>query len=380
MRLSEFLHTDLSAIMADWEAFAKEHIPVAGALSRDELRDHLSSIILFISEDLDSAQTHLEQKEKSKGQGEKAGGAGESAAETHATIRFIEGFDPLELMAEFRALRASVTRLWDKKRSGTASDYLEMIRFNEAIDQVQTEGFTRYMQKVDYSRNLFLGTLVHDLRNPLGTISLAAQVLRATKLDERQGRLAEQIDVSTARTVKLVNHMIDDARARLGKGLPITAQLMDLGTAVSSAVSEIQTANPSQEIRVSTVGVLKGEWDESRIGQLLSNLIGNAIQHGKDDTPITVKARGDANGVMVSIHNEGPPIPPPAMRTLFEPLTRAGGDKTNTTSSTSMGLGLFIAREITRAHGGKISVASNADDGTTFTVLLPHPTQSFAKH
>lgn len=372
MRLSEFLHTDQSAIMADWEAFAKEHIPVAGTLSRAELRDHLSSIITFISDDLDSSQTHQEQKEKSKGQGEKAGGEGESAAETHANIRFVEGFDPLELMAEFRALRASVTRLWDKKRAGAESDYLDIIRFNEAIDQVQTEGFTLYMQKVDYSRNLFLGTLVHDLRNPLGAISLAAQILRTTKLDERQGRLAEQIDVSTARTVKLVNHMIDDARARLGKGIPMAAHPMDMGTAVSSAVSEIQTANPSQEIRVSTVGALKGVWDESRIGQLLSNLIGNAIQHGKDNTPITVKARGDKKGVTVSIHNEGPPIPPRAMRTLFEPMTRAGGDKTDTTSSTSMGLGLFIAREITRAHYGEISVASNLDDGTTFTVLLPH--------
>ena len=213
MRLSEFLHTDLSSIMAEWEAFAKEHIPVAAALNRDELRDHLSSIISFISQDLDSDQTHHEQKEKSKGQGEKAGGAGESAAETHANIRFIEGFDPMELMAEFRALRASVTRLWEKKRSHTESDYHEMVRFNEAIDQVQTEGFTLYMQKVDYSRNLFLGTLVHDLRNPLGAISLAAQLLRTTKLDARQGMLAEQIDISALRTVKLVNHMIDDARA-----------------------------------------------------------------------------------------------------------------------------------------------------------------------
>ena len=152
---------------------------------------------------------------------------------------------------------------------------------------------------------------------------------------------------------------------------------MDMGTAVSSAVSEIQTANPAQEFRVSTVGPLKGEWDESRIGQLLSNLIGNAIQHGKDSTPITVKARGDAESVMVSVHNEGPAIPPAAMQTLFEPMTRAGGDKTDMTSSTSMGLGLFISREITRAHGGEISVASTLEDGTTFTVRLPsHPTKT----
>ena len=371
MRLSEFLRSDIALIMADWEAFAQEHIPVASALTRTELRDHLSSIIEFVANDMDSTQTKLEQKEKSKGVGIKAGGEVASAAETHADIRFMEGFDPLELMAEFRALRASVTRLWEKKRSRTESDYLEMVRFNEAIDQVQTEGFTRYIEKVNYSRNLFLGTLVHDLRDPLGTISLAAQLLRTTKLDSRQEMLSTQIDKSAMRTAQLVNHLIDDVRARLGKGLPISAHSMDIGSAVASAVSEIQISHPEQKITARTSGVLTGEWDSSRVGQLLSNLMGNAVQHGQDNTLIEVTAEGDTEGVTLSVHNEGRPIPPAAITTIFDPLTRAGGDKSEASSAKSLGLGLFIVREIVRAHGGEIKVVSTVEAGTTFTIRLP---------
>lgn len=341
-------------------------------MTRSELRDHLSSIIAFVADDMDSTQTKDEQKEKSRGQGAKAGGEGESAAEIHADLRFMEGFDPLELMAEFRALRASVTRLWEQKRSRVESDYFEMVRFNEAIDQVQTEGFTRYIEKVNYSRNLFLGTMVHDLRNPLGAVSLAAQLLRTTKLDSRQEMLAAQIDESTLRTVQLVNHLIDDVRARLGKALPITAHAMDMGTAVASAVSEIQMAHPEQKITVRTSGILKGVWDGLRVGQLLSNLIGNAVQHGQDGASIDVTAEGDRDGVTLSVRNDGLPIPPGAIKTIFEPMTRAGGDKSGESSATSLGLGLFIAREIVRAHGGEIRVVSTREKGTTFTVRLPH--------
>lgn len=372
MRLSEFLRSDIDLIMADWEAFAREHIVVASELSRTELRDHLSSILTFVADDMDSSQTHLEQKEKSEGQGVKAGGTGESAAESHADLRFTEGFDPLELMAEFRALRASVTRLWEQKRSRIEADYFEMVRFNEAIDQVQTEGFTRYIAKVNYSRNLFLGTLVHDLRDPLGAISLASQLLRTTILDTRQKMLAEQIDRSALRTVLLVNNLIDDVRARLGKSLPITVQPMDMGAAVSNAVSEVQVVFPNQLITVRTSGLLKGEWDTLRIGQLLANLIGNAVQHGKNNAAIDVTAEGDREGVTLSVHNEGPPIPPSAIQAIFDPLTRAGGDQNAATSARSLGLGLFIAREIVRAHYGEIKVASTKEAGTTFTVRLPH--------
>ncbi len=372
MRLSNFLRDEVALIMTDWEEFAKINIPVAGSLSRAELRDHLGSILKFIADDMESAQTKQEQKEKSKGEGAKAGGEGESAAEIHADIRFMEGFDPLELMAEFRALRASITRLWDSRRSHTDTDYLEMVRFNESIDQVQMEGFARYIEKVNHARNLFLGTLVHDLRNPLGTVSLGAQLLKTTKLDDRQRMLAEQIDISATRTVTLVTHMIDDVRARLGKGLPISPHPMDMGIAVAASVSEAQLGNPRRAISVHTSGNLKGNWDGTRMSQVLSNLIGNAIQHGISSTTIEVAATGDRDGVTLSVFNDGQPIPAALLPTIFEPMTRAGNDQHTASASTSLGLGLFIVKEIVRAHGGDIRVVSTLEAGTTFTVRLPH--------
>lgn len=371
--LSNFLRTRTELIMRDWEEFAKTHIPVASGLTRAELRDHLGSILKFIAEDMDSHQTKQEQKEKSKGIDTKDNDSTEpdSAAEIHADIRFMEGFDPIELMAEFRALRASITRLWENERSKTEVDYLEMVRFNESIDQVQIEGFTRYIEKVNHSRNIFLGTLVHDLRNPLGTVSLAAQLLKTTKLDDRQRMLADQIDISAIRTVKLVTHLIDDVRARLGKGLPIFTHPMDLGVVVASAVSEAQIANPRRKISVRTSGNLSGNWDAARISQVLSNLIGNAIQHGLDSTIIEVVATGDLEKVSLSVHNDGSPIPENILPKIFEPMTRAGNDQAEAGSFTSLGLGLFIVREIVHAHGGEVTATSTKETGTTFTFFLP---------
>jgi signal transduction histidine kinase len=271
-------------------------------------------------------------------------------------------------MAEFRALRASVTRLWEGKRGRSAADYVEIVRFNEAIDQVQTVGFCRYLEKVDYLRNLLLATLAHDLRNPLGTISVGNQILRTTNLDDRQKRLTAQIGITITRAIKLVTDLIDDVGSRLGKGMRISVHSMDMGVAVASAVSEIQIAHPEKNITLSISGNLTGEWDEARLGQLLSNMIENAVNHGYAITPVDVVAAGDGDGVSISVHNDGLPISAAAMHVIFEPLISAGDPGG---SRTSLGLGLFIVREIVRAHGGEIRVTSTTEAGTTFSVRLP---------
>jgi signal transduction histidine kinase len=371
MSLSTFIKKNEEAILKDWEEFAQTNINAAKSMSSIELRDHLGSILNFITNDLDSYQTASDQKEKSEGNGPKAGGTDDSAAETHADLRFIEGFDALDLMSEFRALRASVVRLWEGERSLTESDYQDMVRFNEAVDQVSSEGFSRHTEKVNHARHLFLASLVHDLRNPLGTVSLAAQMLKAmTNLDEKQKNLTEQIFISTTRTVELVSDLID-VRARLGKGMPVSIHPMDLGVTVDLAVAEIQIAYPDQKISIWAEGDLKGEWDSIRIGQLLSNLIGNAIQHGETRRLIEVVAKGEEDEVMLSVHNYGIPIPPAAIPHIFEAMVQGRADNRSPSAPGSLGLGLFIAREIVLAHGGEIDVISTADAGTTFTARLP---------
>lgn len=372
MNLSAFIKKNEEAILKDWEDFAQDNINPAKNMDRIELRDHLSSILNFITNDLDSHQTASGQKRKSEGNGPKAGGINDSAAETHADLRFIEGFDALDLMSEFRALRASVVRLWEGERSLTENDYQDMVRFNEAIDQVSSEGFARHTEKVNHARHLFLGSLVHDLRNPLGTVSLAAQMLKSmTSMDEKQKKLTEQIFISTTRTVELVSGLIDDVRARLGKGMPVNIHPMDLENAVELAVAEIQSAHPDQKISVWTEGNLKGEWDSIRMGQLLSNLIGNAIQHGETRRLIEVVAKGEETDVILSVHNYGIPIPAAVIPHIFDAMVQGQPDKYPSSSSSSLGLGLFIVREIVLAHGGAIDVISTAEAGTTFTAHLP---------
>ena len=144
MGLSEFIRENKQAIIADWVNFARDNIPPAKYMNPVNLRDHIEAILNFVADDLDSAQTKQEQRQKSEGLAIKAEG-GDTTAETHGELRFIEGFNATEIMAEFRALRASVTRQWENARTKTDMDYKEIVRFNEAIDQVFSDMLVYYL-------------------------------------------------------------------------------------------------------------------------------------------------------------------------------------------------------------------------------------------
>jgi signal transduction histidine kinase len=372
MGLSEFIQENKEAIINDWVCFAREHIPPAQHMDLAGLRDHISGILKFVVNDLDSAQTKREQREKSEGEGVKAGGAGDSMAETHADVRFMDGFNSVEILSEFRALRASVIRLWERERTKTDGDYLEVIRFNEAIDQIFFEGLSRYNERIGSSRDLFLGIIVHDLRNPLSAVSQSAELLnRLGNLDEKQKMLVGQISTSTIRITKLVTDLIDVVRARLGKGIPIDTKPMDMRTVVEQAVNEAKAAHPDRNIFVEATGDLRGDGDSLRMAQVLSNLIGNAIQHGGKTSAIRVIAKGTPQEIQLSVHNEGAVIPTAVIATIFDPMTRGKGKKQEESASMSLGLGLFIAKEVVEAHGGEINVLSNEAQGTTFSARFP---------
>src|ERR1017187_1755111 len=196
MGLAAFIRSKEEAIVAEWEAFAQEYLPSAAHMDRSALRDHILSLLRFIANDLETSQTERERSEKAKGQGPKEGGAHDSAAETHADLRFTGGFDTVEMMAEFRALRASVIKLWraDWANTETVDILPELLRFNEAIDQVMTESLSRFIDRLNHSGTLFAGTLVHDFRGPLVAVydSTQALVLRG-KLDDEQVNLVSRI-------------------------------------------------------------------------------------------------------------------------------------------------------------------------------------------
>jgi PAS domain S-box-containing protein len=217
---------------------------------------------------------------------------------------------------------------------------------------------------MEEARDRFIGILGHDLRNPLSAIMTSAELLTDGGLRGVFARAVERIQRSTERMNSMIGDVLDFARGRLGGGIPIERESCNLGRIAGDEVDEMMQAFPGRVIRCEATGDLAGEWDADRIEQLLSNLIGNSVQHGVD--PITVSVRDAGDLVVVTIHNGGPPIPPATLPRLFEPFQRGAPG-----TSEGLGLGLYIASEIVRAHQGTIAVTSSEDEGTTVTVSLP---------
>ncbi len=373
MRLAEFIRGNTNPIVAEWEAFARTLVPAADHMGPLALRNHIRELLEFIAIDMETAQTNAEQVEKSHG--EKPEAPYPSAAETHASLRYDGGFDMDQMVSEYRALRASIVKFWHASNPTVTETYIDdLTRFNEAIDQALTESIKDYSKKTELSRSLFLGILSHDLRNPLGAIGMSSQLtVKIGPLSERQLMLQSQIGDSTNRALEIVTNLLDLTRARLGSGLPIVRAPMDMGFVANQLVDEMRVMHPNREFVLKISGPVKGDWDKARIGQVFSNLLGNAVQYGFRSTPITVRVEGLPEGIALCVHNEGVPITPDGLRTLFNAMTRAQSNE-NTKSrpvSTNLGLGLYISKEIVTAHGGTITASSTEDEGTTFKVFLP---------
>lgn len=373
MQLVEFIRGNTAPIIADWESFAQTLVPAGEHMGPLAIRDHIHQILDFIVSDIETDQTELERSEKSHGAA--VPGHHPSAAEIHSSLRYDGGFNMEQMVSEYRALRASVTKRWLASAPIITAAHVEaLVRFNEAIDQALTESIRDYSQKMELSRNLFLGILSHDLRNPLGAISMSAQLtLKLGSLGETQTILQSQVVDSAQRASNIVDNLLDLTRARLGSGLPIARQTMDMGHVAHQLVDEMRILHPGRAFELRVTGEVRGAWDKARIGQVFSNLIGNAVQYGFIGTPITVRVEGLPQAVAISVHNEGVPIAASAQRTIFNALTRAPSQAQTAAqpASTNLGLGLYITKEIVEAHGGTISFTSTDTAGTVFRICFP---------
>jgi signal transduction histidine kinase len=212
-------------------------------------------------------------------------------------------------------------------------------------------------------RELFIGALGHDLRNPLNAISLAADSLnRRTDLPEAVTRPVARISSSARRMSRLIGDLLDFARSRHG-GLPIKPTACQLREVAAEVVSEIKTAHPDREIRIQAEGKCDGQWDADRIAQVLQNLIANAVQHGTPGKPIEVTTACTGDIVWAQVTSQDGTIPAEEQERIFEPFRMRG-------STGGLGLGLYIARAVVEAHGGTIEVESK-DGQTTFSIRLP---------
>ncbi|RKG85538.1 sensor histidine kinase [Corallococcus terminator] len=226
-----------------------------------------------------------------------------------------------------------------------------------------------HRQRSDFERQL-IGIVSHDLRNPLAVVLLSANLLlRRHGMEPAQEKQVRRIVTSTERAVRLIRDLLDFTQVRHGS-LKLHYQDLDFHALVETAVEEAQASSPTRTLTRTRDGDGDGRWDADRLAQVVGNLLGNALAYGDPETPIRVSSYVQEHEAVLEVHNAGLPIPANVLPRLFEPMER-GAAHQEIRVDRSIGLGLFIVRQMVRAHGGTVTARSSPEAGTTFTVRLP---------
>jgi len=247
--------------------------------------------------------------------------------------------------------------------------FAELIAFQiEAVERVAaSEASLLGERQGSELREQFIAVLGHDLRNPLASIDAGATMLMKTPLNDKAQAIVGLLKTSVSRMSGLIDNVLDLARGRLGGGLSVDRNAdAPLAPVLAQVVAELQSSSPERVIACDFALDRPVSCDRPRIAQLLSNLLGNALTYGAPDQPIRVAATTSGGVFTLSVANAGEPIPPAALERLFQPFTRAG-DRPN---RQGLGLGLYIAAEVARAHGGELTVTSSTQE-TRFTFVMP---------
>ncbi len=206
----------------------------------------------------------------------------------------------------------------------------------------------------------------HDLRNPLNVISMAARIISSTSQEPTTLDATQRLLTSCKKMQSIIEDLFDVTRARLAGGIPVERSEVDLVGVADKVIAEFRATNPARALELSHSGELRGNWDGKRIEQVISNLVGNAIQHGLADSPVTIDLAADDRGAEVCVRNAGT-IPPERLPHIFEAFQRGDADRG---ARDGLGLGLYIVSQIAIAHGGSANVTST-DGMTTLRVHLP---------
>ncbi|TXK62222.1 sensor histidine kinase [Alkalisalibacterium limincola] len=377
MKLSEFLTAHMQEILAEWDDYAERMTPAADDMTARELRDHAAQMLQAIAVQLDSPQPVPDVAEAGEADGAaKAGGEiPESPAAKHGALRQEHRFTLLQLSSEFRTLRATILKLWLPHVRNLPESLASVVRFNEAVDQALAESIVTYSERAQAEHDLFIAILGHDLRGPLATMTMAGGLLREPGLSvKRAGVLGGSVATAASQMTSMVNDLLGLARSRLSCGMPIAREPVDALRVCEAAIADAAAMYPDCEFVLPDRPSLPGRFDAVRLQQLVTNLLVNAAQHGARHCPVQLVTAGDATTVTLRVTNTGTPIPVESLECIFDPMRRLGevsGHVVEAGARTSLGLGLFIAREIALGHGGRIAVTSNESEGTSFVVTLP---------
>jgi signal transduction histidine kinase len=365
--LADFIEHHADTIVARAVEFARS-VAVAPALEEIELRDHLPEILVAMAEDLRSGQTLVEAIAKSEGRGVPLAGRERSAAGTHALHRAHSGYSISHLVSEYRALRASVLHLWAESPRH-AIPPIDVTRFNEAVDQAIAESVHYYAEEVERWRNIFLGVLGHDLRNPLNAILLSSEFIAARAIDGPVAVAASRAIRSGEHMRDLLDRLLVYNRAQLGRKFHVELENADLADVCRDQLDLLRTSLPEAHISFEGPAGVQVVCDASRIREAVANLVSNAHKYGERGGEIRVHLRPLEDLIELAVSNSGSNIPLDVVERIFDPLRR-GGKTTGEQERLSMGLGLFVVKQVAIAHGGDVAVESS-DGTTTFTLQLP---------
>jgi len=365
--LAEFIRVRKASILDEWLADVR-HLPSAHVQPTEKICDHIPD---FIDRLADAVEREDVGAVTMRG-----------LPNLHAAVRVREGYDLRQVVAEYRSIRTVICRLYREQGdiSEESRPKLKPINtMNAVLDTAIADAVDQYSVDQGKAREMFIGMLGHDLREPLGTIAFSANVLleRLDGLDARTRKSAARIAASAKRMESMIRDLLDFARGRLDGGFPIVPVPLEVRALVTETVDEIRHSNPDREIVClarDASGAFDAQWDPDRVAQVMMNLLGNAIAHGRD--PIVVRVEDRSEWLAIEVANMGE-IPAAALPHLFLPFSPPDAERRHGSTPQEperrrghLGLGLYIVSEIATAHGGKAE-AESGDGQTIFRVILP---------
>lgn len=351
MRLAAFIVDNIDRIIAFWTGNTGEALL---------LRNHAKPILMAVAADMEPASPDSSLS---------------TPATVRAGLRTVPDFDLRQASTELHALRRCVLDLWPA--SGMQADtgvLAQLYAFNISVDQVVGEVIAMHAEQAERIRSLFLGMLGHDLRTPLSAIDMACEyLLRDDVPPERKIETIARISRCSAALESMIRDVLDFARSRLGKRMSIAAKPAEIGAVCEVALEQARAAHPRCEFRFEASGGLGAIADPARLSQALCNLLESAAKNGARGMPIRFSASGEADAILLCVTCQGTALSADTLRTLFDPLAQLAVADASSDGNppADLGLGLFIAREIVRMHGGDINVSVPAEGGAKFLVRLP---------
>ena len=400
MRLADFILANVEPILAEWEDFARSIWPADSDDSSSDpavLRDDAGDILRATASDMQSEQSSAQQSAKSKGKGPTSRNSNrvDQASLLHGTARGSSGFELWALVAEYRALRASVLRLWrESSPSFDLRDIADVTRFNECIDQSLAESVTSYTEQVQSERarllrneqaarqdaeganrakDMFLATLSHELRTPLSAIMGWTNILRMTACTKEN--IAEGIEVIERNAkvqLQLIEDVLDVSRIVSGK-MRLEIRDCDLIGAVSAGIDSVRPTADARGTRLEVQldpAASRASCDASRIQQVVWNLLSNAIKFTQKGGVVRIALQRESSGICISVSDNGPGISPELLTCVFEPFKQA--DSSLKRKYGGLGLGLSIVKHLAEMHGGTVEAMSDGEGhGATFNFRMP---------